>query len=355
MAIHQFLPSFRLGDAIGNYTVHIAETIRSWGVDSDIFCEFFNPDTMDIAHYYKKYSQVKQPDDILLFHFSIGADMTKYILAQDARKVMIYHNITPADYFKDYNPVLFQEVKKGRIELARMKDRFDLYLSDSPYNNQELQDLGFAPAHVLPLTLDWRAQLAGSSNRIYDRMFADGKTNLLFTGKISPQKRILDLIKVFYFYRTQFNQDSRLILMGENRGAFCWYYLSLLKLIQDLDLPDVVFVGFTTHKQWVSLFNQSHIFLVFSGHEGFCAPAMEAMVAGLPVVSVKDCALKDTVGTGGVVLQERDYLGAAALVHRLVSDQPLRGRVLANQESRVKDYFAKDFSATLKGYMEMLA
>lgn len=354
MAVIQFLPSFTLGDAIGNYTLYLHNIINSWGTESRIMCQYFSSNTVGRALYYKKYPQIKNDDDIIIYHFSIGADMTDYILELPQKKIMIYHNITPPEYFRDYSPFLYEEVKKGRKELLKLRGKFDLYLSDSDYNKQELDNAGFRNSHVLPLTIDWEELFNDGSSMVYDRIFRDGKTNILFTGKVSPQKRIEDLIKVFYFYKKSINYNSRLIIMGQKEGLFSHYYLNILKMISSLGLDDIVFTGWIDQRQWTAIYKSAHIFLSLSAHEGFCAPVMEAMVAGVPVISVPDCALEGTLGYGGILINERDYVATAFLIDKIIRDKPLREKIIENQHKWFTEYKNKNISKMLKNFIDGL-
>ena len=65
------------------------------------------------------------------------------------RMVLVYHNITPPEYFVDINKELVRLCFRGRRELALYKSRCDLALGDSEYNRQELEALGFSPTGVL--------------------------------------------------------------------------------------------------------------------------------------------------------------------------------------------------------------
>ena len=49
-------------------------------------------------------------------------------------------------------------------------------------------------------------------------IFDNGKTTLLFVGRVIPNKKFEDVIKTFHFYRKRFNPNSQLILAGDYRG-----------------------------------------------------------------------------------------------------------------------------------------
>ena len=76
---------------------------------------------------------------------------------------LVYHNITPPEYFVDVHKELVQLCFRGRRELALYKDRCDLALGDSEFNRQELDAIGFPVTGVLPVVPGF-GHLAGPAN-----------------------------------------------------------------------------------------------------------------------------------------------------------------------------------------------
>ena len=68
---------------------------------------------------------------------------------------LIYHNITPPEYFIDVHPRLVQLCFLGRRELGLYASRCEIGLGDSEYNRQELEALGFPKTDVLPVVPDF--------------------------------------------------------------------------------------------------------------------------------------------------------------------------------------------------------
>jgi glycosyltransferase involved in cell wall biosynthesis len=67
-------------------------------------------------------------------------------------------------------------------------------------------------------------------------------------------------------------------------------------------------------------------------------PLLEAMRFGLPVVAYDAAAIGETVGTGGVLLRERD-LAEAAETAAMVAERPdLHEALVAAGERRVRDF-----------------
>ena len=81
---------------------------------------------------------------------------------------LIYHNITPPEYFVGVHRTLARQCFRGRRELRAYADRCDLALGDSEFNRQDLEALGFPRTAVLPVVpdfshLDRDAELAGGA------------------------------------------------------------------------------------------------------------------------------------------------------------------------------------------------
>ena len=52
----------------------------------------------------------------IIYHHSIGSELTPFAAKHSGPKLMIYHNITPAHFFEPYDPEYARILKKvGRI------------------------------------------------------------------------------------------------------------------------------------------------------------------------------------------------------------------------------------------------
>ena len=145
IAIHQVLPSLGYGDAIGHEALGIQRVLRAAGYESEIFAQTADPRVEDLTVGYRDLRDASHPDNILIHHFSIGSRASRLAYALPDRMVLIYHNITPPEFFVDVNKELVRLCFRGRRELALYKTRCDLALGDSEYNRQELEALGFSP------------------------------------------------------------------------------------------------------------------------------------------------------------------------------------------------------------------
>jgi glycosyltransferase involved in cell wall biosynthesis len=345
--VHQLLAALAYGDAIGDEALAIRGHLRAAGFESDIFAEKVHPRMADRARPLWQYAQVSSPATVCLYHFSIGSAAGRMIFHAPDRLVPIYHNITPARFFLGFHPHLVGLCHHGRRELATFAPRAELALGDSEYNRQELEASGFRRTGVLPIVLDL-ARYRERPSPVMGSLLGGGRSNLLFVGRVIPNKRFEDLLAVFAFYRRR-DPRSRLLLVGDYHGHER-YYARLRERAQALGFAlgdDVVFTGHVEHDDLLACYAASDVFLCLSEHEGFCVPLLEAMAFRLPVVAYDTGAVRETLRGAGVLLEDKDPAAVAELVWRLRQDPALRASVLAGQERALGALQATDFGALL--------
>jgi hypothetical protein len=129
-----------------------------------------------------------EPDDVLIHHFSIGSRASRTAYALPGRMAIVYHNITPPEYFVGIHKDLVKLCFRGRRELTAYVSRVDAALGDSEFNRQELEALGFAQTGVLPVVPDF-SHLDVPPQRLLAADFDDGWTNVLFVVRATTRDR----------------------------------------------------------------------------------------------------------------------------------------------------------------------
>ena len=111
-------------------------------------------------------------------------------------------------------------------------------------------------------------------------------------------------------------------------------------LIKDLGLADHIrFVGDASHEDINRLYAESAVAVVPSLYEGFGLPAVEAMAAGVPLVSSDGGALAEVVADGGLLVPAGDCDALAEKLERVLTD-PALARALGDQgRQRVERQF----------------
>jgi glycosyltransferase involved in cell wall biosynthesis len=342
--VHQLLAALSYGDAISNEALAIRGHLRAAGFESDIFAEKVHPRMAHLARPLWEYP-ASSPGGVCLFHFSIGSAAGRLAFHSSEPLVAIYHNITPASFFLGFHPHLAGLCHHGRRELAAFAPRTTLGLGDSEFNRLELETVGFERTAVLPIVLDLGLYERPPSP-VVRRLCDDERTNILFVGRIIPNKKIEDLLRVFAAYQRWVDPRSRLLLVGDHRG-FERYLDRLQELVSELRLDEVVFTGQVDDDELYAYYREADLFLCLSEHEGFCVPLLEAMHFGVPVVAYDAGAVRETLRGGGILLREKRPEELAELLGRLRRDEGLRRAVLATQERAIGEIRATDFGALL--------
>jgi L-malate glycosyltransferase len=351
-AVHQVLATLGYGDAIGHEVLGIQRTLRDAGFTSDIFVETADRRLEPLTRDYRELVDASRPDNLLLHHFSIGSKASRTAYAIPDRMALIYHNITPPEYFVGVHPTLARQCFRGRRELRASVERCDLALGDSAFNCQDLEALGFPSTAVLPVVPDF-SHLDLPASRFVADQFDDDRTNVVFVGRVIANKKIEDLIRYFHAYQSRFNARSRLIVVGVF-SLFEKYMAALNHLVEELGVLDVHFVGHVSDAELVAYYEVADLFLCASEHEGFCVPLVEAFYKQVPVLAYAATAVPATMDGAGVLFDERDPLYVAALVDGIVSNPDLQDVIVERQTAAVERLRSKDFAGTLLGFVDRI-
>ena len=334
-AIHQMLPNYWYGDAIGNTVTGMRQLFIEWGYQSQVYADIVH-DKLS-AHDFRQYDS-DDPSAILIYHYSTGSQVNRYVLEKARNLVLMYHNVTPASYYIDYNPEAADNCLRGRDFLRRFAGKTLHAMAVSPYNARELEDVGVGPVSVVPCLVDFDGrQPSGKSP------YENGKTNILFVGRISPNKNHETLIKTFYYYKKYHNPDSRLTLVG-GYGPGDIYQKQMARLAQGLGLgpEDVVFTGVAPDERIADYYQSADLFLCLSLHEGFCIPLLEAMKFQKPIVALNSTGVRDTMGgIGALVPPGAGAPEIAEMVAEVAGNKGLAARIVADQNSRL-EYFSRE-------------
>ena len=350
IAVHQVLATLGYGDAIGHEVLGIQRVLREAGYQSEIFVETADSRLEDLTIDYRELPDASHPDNILIHHFSIGSRASRVAYALPDRMVLVYHNITPPEYFIDIHPLLVQQCFLGRRELGFYRDRCELALGDSEYNRRELDAAGFPRTGVLPVVPDF-SHLSGPANRMEAGAFDDGWVNILFVGRMIPSKKIDDLIRWFHVYKKAFNPRSRLLLVGSYAG-FERYLAMLNQLVAELGTSDIHIIGHVSNEELVAYYEIADVFLCASEHEGFCVPLVEAFHMGVPVIAYAAAAVPATLDGAGVLVERKDAVAISALIQEVVTNTALRDRILDGQDAALDRLRSRDFGGTLRRFVD---
>ena len=352
MQVHQVLATFGYGDAIGHEVIGIQRVLRAAGYESDIFVEAADHRLESMTRDYRELVDVSHPDNLLFHHFSLASKASRLAFALPDRMALIYHNITPPEFFVGLHRSLSSECFRGRRELRAYAERCDLALGDSEFNRQDLEALGFTRTGVLPVVPDF-SHLDGDADRTVADQFDDAWTNVLFVGRTVPNKKLEDVIRFFHAYHTFYNPHSRLFLIGAQHGLDR-YTVALHQLAATLGNDHVHFVGQVSNDELAAFYEIADLFLCASEHEGFCVPLVEAFYKQVPVLAYAAAAVPATMDGAGVLYTDKDPSHVAALMDIIVSNNEVQEAIVCGQLAAIDRLRARDFAGTLLGLVDKI-
>ena len=351
MKMIQLLTTLSFGDAVSNDTIALKDAIQNMGYETQIYAENIDPRLpQGIVRPYKD-MPVLQREDILIYHLSTGTKLNYTVDKYSCRKIMVYHNVTPPEYFRGYSAVSYDLCREGQNGTRYLADKMDYCLADSAYNKAELERLGYrCPIDVLPILIAFDDYKKAPNKKII-RRYDDEYTNILFTGRIAPNKKHEDIISAFYNYKKFINKKSRLFLVGSYNGTEK-YYAQLKEYVKSLGLKDVYFTGHIRFDEILAYYKVADLFLCMSEHEGFCVPLVEAMFFDVPVIAYNSTAIAGTLGGSGILLDDKDPQWVAEWINKVVTDEDLRNKVILNQKIRLKDFSHEKINRLFENYLK---
>ena len=332
--VDQFLPSYAPYDAIGIHATHMQKRIQERGFTSEIFYEHWRAETRQDSHFFPEHENVTSPDNLIIYHHSIGSYLPNYLAGVSDYCIQSYHNITPAEYFHEHmDRQAQQSCSEGVRQLNILKAVARQNWTVSTYNAEELQLSGFKDIDTFPILRDYSALTREATDPSgCTKPLQDGKTNLLFVGRVCPHKSQHDLMLLLRCYKSHVSNGIRLILIG---GHSPDYTQRLRELAVDLGLTiawglespefataDVVIPGQITDPQMADFYRCASAFVCMSEHEGFCVPLVEAMFFGLPLLVNDAAAVPETVGNAGIVIDKAKNPEAAIGFFKALAESP---------------------------------
>lgn len=348
--IYQFLPNMSYGDAISNYALVINDILMELGFATGLFSIETHQKLFGSARNYREYKSLSSRDNLIIYQYSIGSELTEFIKTLPDKKILLFQNITPSHFFFGINSKIDEDCRRGKEELKGLVPFIDMALGSSEFNRIQLEDLGFKVTGIIPIILDDLSYKKRPSKR-FMKHFGDEKVNLFHVGRIAPNKRIEDVIKVFYFYNHKINPDSRLLIAGTDINMEN-YAFALKELADGFGLGEVYFLGMVTEEELNACYRVAHVYICMSEHEGFCVPLLEAMYFDVPILAYNSSAVPFTLGDSGIIVNEKRYEEIAEIVDILVRDKEVREKVVEGQRERLKDFSRERLRDSLKGYID---
>ena len=338
--IDQVIPSIVERDAVSHHTLEAQRVLRSMGFASEIFARDMGPGLAGRVRPLGELPQEGDGSQWVCYQLSIGSPAADVVLAHPGPKIVNYHNITPAPLVESWMPLLGDEVRLGRSQLVRLAEVTEMGIGVSRFNTSELVQAGYRRTAVAPLMVD-----VANFDPPPDRSKATalshekerGGADWLFVGQMLPHKSHQDVVKAFACFLRAFDPCARLHLIG--RESCPSYAEGIRRYVKALGIADSVdLAGSVSSSELAAYYRAADVLVCCSEHEGFCAPLLEAMRHGVPVVAYGVAAVPETVLDAGVVLATKMPSVVAAAVHQVLVDRSLRELLVERGTERAGEF-----------------
>ena len=247
------------------------------------------------------------------------------------RTILTVHDLSFLHYPDHFVPRLVRYLSRV---VPRSVARADRVLADSEATRSDLIRLmGVAPEKVAVLYSGVDPRFCpqpepGERERLAVEYGIGSRPYVLSVGTVQPRKNYARLIRAF----SQLPGDVEL-LIGGGRG---WLYQEVLA--EAARRERVRMLGFVADADLPALYRGAALFAFPSFYEGFGLPVLEAMACGVPVVCSNVSSLPEVAGDAALLVDPHDEAALAEALRRGLTDEDLRGRMVAQGLERAAEF-----------------
>jgi Glycosyltransferase len=152
----------------------------------------------------------------------------------------------------------------------------------------------------------------------------------LYPANLWPHKNHRRVLQAFGLFLERTGRDISFIFTGNPEG-----WLSLHKEFPSLP---IYHLGFVSSQTLALLYKRARALVFFSLYEGFGMPLLEAFNAGTPVICSNTTSLPEVGGKAVLTCSPTDIQAMSDLMEKMVTDDTLRAKLVAQGKRRLKFY-----------------
>ncbi|MCB0044619.1 MAG: glycosyltransferase family 4 protein [Caldilineaceae bacterium] len=360
MTIAQILtPAVGFDDATGAHTIQLWDALQPRFEQINVYT-YFAPGKLPgrIGPFVHQVDdEHRSQADLTIVQYPLWYPLAERIRDMRGRKLFWYHGVTPPELWSERHDRELLRNSQIRTALAW---HTHLAAVTSPYTGEELAALSGLPddrLRVVPLGLDPRRIAAAPDfvalHALRDDLGLQDRRVLLFIGRIAGNKRIDLLIDALAELRRAHDDfaDVALLVVGDSSYNAAAQELDR-QLRQRVEAEDLVGqVIFTGRVAEISPYlHLADCVILPSEHEGFGLPAVEAMAAGVPVITAAAGALPWVLQAGtetpaGLIFAPGDVGDLTRQIRRVLGDAGLRADLIRNGHARAVALSQEAFAA----------
>lgn len=338
MRIIQVVSSMAEGDGVTNGVLGIKKILDKNNIINEIWtpCVLRGLQDVDIQIVCNICNDMFLIDDILIYHFASGSELNIIVERLNVKKILMYQNVTPPYFFRGIEKNMFVGCMWGQYDAKQTVGNYVKAIVPSDYSKSELISYGWKKEHIKVIPVFSLEIGNGKFDESIFEKYNDGYINFLYTGRMVPNKKVEDVIKVFNYYKHNVNNNSRLFLIGSNGPEK--YMEALKSYISRNNIQNIIFTGHVSNEELEAYYKIASVYLCMSEHEGFCIPVLEAFKRGVPVIAYDCTAVGGTMGKAGIHVKEKNEREISDIITKIVNEEEYRTEIIENQYKRAKEF-----------------
>ncbi|OQP71350.1 hypothetical protein IB69_017765 [Xanthomonas citri] len=331
----------------------LQKQLRALGFDSEIFVEHLDPRLAGQLRQHTDLPVCLSPQDILIVQHSMGHDLLDWVLSLQARKVLMYHNITPANFFS-VGSAFHRYSLIGRKQLKQIQSAVEGAVAVSDYNARELREIGFERVDVLPILVRDDHYAGVLAPRCLEASVGRPWT-VLFVGRICENKGHLELVEAAKSWLESYPAFPIQFVCVGSHEIGSEFYSDVHARIASFGLSGIVrFTGKITDEELLDWYARADCYLSLSRHEGFGVPLIEAMLCDLPVIALDAAAVAETMGGAGILLPDADPQRVSRELFHLMRSRSRRREIINAQRIRADNFRSNNMRVILGDILERM-
>lgn len=323
----QLVSVLKSGDAVGNIIVAIDNLLKENGYQSNIYAYENCTDLSEVCILDEE--SYFSPNDIVVVHVVGEMPFLKEISMYSSKKILFYHNITPPAFYERYDTKTADYLKFGLDEVKNLSQSFDFCITVSEYNKMQLVEMGYTcQIEAIPCLVDYSIFDIDVEKKKKDR-----KT-IIYVGRVVPNKEIEDIINAYNRFIEIYGEIADLYILGSYNENDVYYQ----ELKSMNNKGKVCFTGKVSQEELVRFYKNADLYISMSEHEGFCIPLVEAMYNSVPIIAYDSSAIAETLGMGGILVEEKDFDLIAEKINQLLFNEEVKNTIKSNQKAELKRF-----------------
>ena len=209
-SVHQLLPAAVPHDAITGQAFAWRDLLRSWGYESEIVAEHVDPELIGTAHILNRAGKRLVNEGGLLLRYALWSATAEAGLRANGPTALCYHNITPGELLRDFNPALADLCDRGRAALAGFREESTRSSPIPASTPPSFATKGWAMRSWCRCWLEPPMEIP--------RREPNREPIVMTVGRIVPNKRLDDVMKAFALYQRRHAPEASLVIVGSHVG-----------------------------------------------------------------------------------------------------------------------------------------